>query len=784
MTKNKVLKNRIVGAGLSVVTLASAAAPAISAFANDQTPATINAVDGEASMGYAPTQGVNNEIPASGVITINGAKATQSIKNKKFEIFRLFNAENAKAKESINYTFNPKYEQALKNVVADALTRKQNKTVKPEQVSEYMALDYMYSLDEHQKEGSNTEHKLNSSYSAYRYFVEDLRDEIKKQGIKGDTVTVQSLAEGQNKIELTGLSFGYYLVDEITTGDDVSNGQPSKDAKTPDGHKAPTEGKHFASSLIMVDTVNDKAVMTLKSDYPEVTKKIQEDDAKVGKNNDGWNDMGDFEIGQTIPYSYDASIPNMNGYHGYYYAFRDSADKELTMKTEKDSFNIVITKGDKKFTVPAEKWKLSAHNNVTTEVAETVIPLADDETFKIEFDDLKAVVDEAFPEIIDAKTQEGDYSGMSMHIEYAGFINDLAQDKTGRPGFENDVKLEFSNDPDASGEPGRNDKPTRPPHEPPHGETPKDTVVAFTYKLNGVKTNQDGYKLGDAEFRLYEDEEGTKEIKVKAVKEAKSDADTTAGATTPAGTVDNATAAPVADPATQPTDQPAGTTDAQPTTDAPTIGDGDLPKDDTAKTPTINETEKPGHIEEVLTEGKTTNRLNTNATRSENNRYVVVSNNGKNNDSDQAGAVIKSDSDGNFVITGLDSGTYWLREVKAPEGYRRLEKPIKLEVTSTFVEDRDHYVKGDGATENALKALAANGLITEFYDGIFKKDEAPLKTDVESGTINANVVNRKMPKLPLTGQQLSIVAYAGAAVAAGVAVVMTVKSKRKSDSEA
>ena len=29
-------------------------------------------------------------------------------------------------------------------------------------------------------------------------------------------------------------------------------------------------------------------------------------------------DIGDYEIGQTVPYKYESNIPNMNGYKTYY----------------------------------------------------------------------------------------------------------------------------------------------------------------------------------------------------------------------------------------------------------------------------------------------------------------------------------------------------------------------------------------------------------------------------------------------------------------------------------
>lgn len=33
-----------------------------------------------------------------------------------------------------------------------------------------------------------------------------------------------------------------------------------------------------------------------------------------------------------------------------------------------------------------------------------------------------------------------------------------------------------------------------------------------------------------------------------------------------------------------------------------------------------------------------------------------------------------------FTITGLEAGTYYLKETKAPNGYNRLTSPIKIEI--------------------------------------------------------------------------------------------------------
>ena len=86
----------------------------------------------------------------------------------------------------------------------------------------------------------------------------------------------------------------------------------------------------------MVSTANPSAEMQVKSDYPSVIKKIQEDDQNPNLTDpDGWNDIGDYEIGQTVPYKYESNIPNMNGYKNYYYAWHDKMDKALTFKPER-----------------------------------------------------------------------------------------------------------------------------------------------------------------------------------------------------------------------------------------------------------------------------------------------------------------------------------------------------------------------------------------------------------------------------------------------------------------
>ena len=49
--------------------------------------------------------------------------------------------------------------------------------------------------------------------------------------------------------------------------------------------------------------------------------------------------------------------------------------------------------------------------------------------------------------------------------------------------------------------------------------------------------------------------------------------------------------------------------------------------------------------------------------------------------------VIVSGTDGKVLVKGLDAGTYYLRETKAPDGYNKLLSDIKVEIKATYGED-------------------------------------------------------------------------------------------------
>ncbi len=405
----------------------------------------------------------------SASININGNQG-QSLLGKKFEVFQLFNAENSKDGESINYTFNSQFANAIQTVVANGLNKKNGTQLRPADVTEYIAIDYIQSLNLNRVEGVDTPQKQEGRYSAFRYFVEDVRTQIKKENKSGEILTVQS-TKPDNSISITGLVYGYYVVDELSKAD--ANGE-----------------QWFASSLCMVNTANPDAQVNIKSDYPKITKKIQEDDQKDAIKNDGWNDIGDYEIGQTVPYKFESTIPNMNGYDTYYYAWHDKMDQALTFHADKAKMEIVIKSQDGK------TYKLKDTEYILTEKPQD----GSGDTFKVEVADIKKIVDREFNKM--NSNQENDYTGLTVTLQCEATLNDLAALDTGRPGFENDVRLEFSNDADSNGK-GET------------GFTPWDTVVCFTFEVDGLKTNNHDKVLQDAKFRLYSDKECKNEVYVK-----------------------------------------------------------------------------------------------------------------------------------------------------------------------------------------------------------------------------------------------------------------------------
>ena len=124
--------------------------------------------------------------------------------------------------------------------------------------------------------------------------------------------------------------------------------------------------------------------------------------------------------------------------------------------------------------------------------------------------------------------------------------------------------------------------------------------------------------------------------------------------------------------------------------------------------------------------------------------------------------MLVSDVDGLFGVSGLDAGTYYLEEVKAPAGYNLLKDPVKLTI--------DAEISGGDAETNQPPTIGKLDLITEGKDG-----SITTPGDKDNGTVSLEVQNNMGALLPSTGGMGTTLFYiAGAALvlAAGVLLVM------------
>jgi len=108
-----------------------------------------------------------------------------------------------------------------------------------------------------------------------------------------------------------------------------------------------------------------------------------------------------------------------------------------------------------------------------------------------------------------------------------------------------------------------------------------------------------------------------------------------------------------------------------------------------------------------------------------------------------------------------------------------LKDPIKVDVKATMAEERNTYVKGDGATDKALKSMTATADIKEFFNEVFKTGHSELKTNVDEGSVDLKVVNETLNKLPNTGTYGMPAAIAAGLALIGIGAVLTYRHKRQ-----
>ena len=128
-------------------------------------------------------------------------------------------------------------------------------------------------------------------------------------------------------------------------------------------------------------------------------------------------------------------------------------------------------------------------------------------------------------------------------------------------------------------------------------------------------------------------------------------------------------------------------------------------------------------------------------------RLAIYTTDASGNKTYESGAVdtITTDETGKFTICGLDSSSYWMEEVEAPEGYNKLKDPVLVKIEYN----------------------SQTGVVT------IKKQNTP--------TSEIEIKNNYGTELPATGGIGTTIFYvAGSILLIGAAVLLIVK-KRMSD---
>lgn len=454
--------------------------------------------------------------------------------------------------------------------------------------------------------------------------------------------------EGGNYV-IEGLPAGYYLVKDSLQEDDNQTGQVLSD--------------------YIVQVLGNVTMDPKDSDIPTVLKKVYDEEFAQGDQTRtyglGYNDVADWDIGDNVPFKLIASVPDateIEAYDTYTYTFHDTLDAGLTL----------LQKDDQDQTT----FEIYFVNDLTIDPrdqgfryldAEEYTPVVNGNSFTITIDDLKT---------LQITTAEGDQHPATNYnyivIFYDAVLNENAE--IGLPGNENTAYLEFSNNPNGEGT----------------GRTEEDTVIVFTYELDGTKVDGANHEttLEDAQFVLLN------------------------GAKTRVARVANGKFVEWVEP------------------------------DDIKDGLTGNDTLKMGQLtkEDFINGG---------------------------------GLVITSGADGIFKIAGLDDGTYFLREIQAPNGYNLLENDVELVITADTANGQNWA--GDPAT--ALTAL--NMTIT-----VGEAGPTQVRGDLEGGTVGVTVANNQGATLPETGGMGTTLFYIiGGLLVVGAGVLLVVRIRMKAHNE-
>ena len=438
---------------------------------------------------------------------------------------------------------------------------------------------------------------------------------------------------------INNLAAGYYLVKD-------QDGSLEGDADTATGY--------------IVQVLGNVTMEPKDSDIPTVEKKVSDEEYTQYEGAQGpgyqppygygYNDVADWDIGDSVPFKLIGSIPDMSAYDTYEYIFTDTLSNGLTLQA--DTIKVYIARNPYDQVNNYEPLIMGA--DYTLDVQN--VGANGGGFFSIAFEDLKTN-----RYLTGANKEEYHY----VIVTYDATLNTNAV--IGLDGNPNSVDLQFSNNPNGDG----------------LGRTAEDTVIVFTYELDGTKVDGANIdtKLEGAEFVLFN------------------------GGHTQVAHIEN----------------------------GKLVGWIDLPDGYTYE----NYEEIPYEVWEAFNE--TTN------------------------------VIMTSTAEGVFGVSGLDDGTYYLMEIKAPTGYNLLEHDLEIVIAATT----ENGQTWDGIPANALTALTIS------VDGGNAENG-----NAETGAVALTVRNNQGSTLPETGGIGTTLFYViGGLLVIGAGILLIVRLRMRASNK-
>lgn len=420
------------------------------------------------------------------------------------------------------------------------------------------------------------------------------------------------------------------------------------------------EGDADSATEYIVQVLGNVTMDPKDSDIPTVEKKVSDEEYTQYEGAQGpgyqppygygYNDVADWDIGDSVPFKLIGSIPDMSAYDTYEYIFTDTLSNGLTLQA--DTIKVYIARNPYDQVNNYEPLIMGA--DYTLDVQN--VGANGGGSFSIAFEDLKTN-----RYLTGANKEEYHY----VIVTYDATLNTNAV--IGLDGNPNSVDLQFSNDPNGDG----------------LGRTPEDTVIVFTYELDGTKVDGENVdtKLEGAEFVLFN------------------------GGHTQVAHIEN----------------------------GKLVGWVDLPD---------------GYTDENYKEIPYETWEEFNATNN---------------------VIMTSTAEGVFGVSGLDDGTLYLLEIKAPNGYNLMENDLRIDIAATTA-------NGQAWTGNAADAFTA---LT-----IRVNDAQAVNGNLNTGVVNVTVANNQGSTLPETGGIGTTIFFVlGGVLVVGAGVLLIVRLRMRAENK-